>query len=762
MSFTVEQIYKLLPAVYRTRDAENGYPLQALLTVIAGQTDILEENIKQLYDDQFIETCAPWAIPYIGDLIAVKPLYEVAEATYSSRAEVANTIGYRRRKGTLLGLEQVCMDVTGRPAVAVEFFKQLITCEHMKHLRPGHNANLNLRNGNQLALRDSAFNSINYTVALRRIGPRQFNGTPNTSADSSALDTHLHGSGKYNVPNIGIFLWRCKIFPVNQAPAFRIDNHRFMFSPLGQDLPLFNLLPTRDSFSRLTTRLDAPQAIGRREFYENPAKFYGQDLSVQLYADGVAIDIKQICIRDLADDLSGHWNGCTSDGKIAIDPQLGRIQFAANLKPPVQVLVNYAYGFPANLGGGAYDRSQNLSTLELASFNFHAIVSQSTTLELAVAAWNKQAANGVTGLIILPGFIQANIDLTGASAIQLPAGSRLEIVAATLDQTAGKAETSNALATLTGHVSILGLPAPQPASDNPPSPGMFIMNGLWLAGSLSVSAGGDAVNIQISDCTLVPGIKLNRNGLPAQPGEPNLNIQRPGSNLCLLNCISGPLAVAPGGMVRIINSMIDGSSRYSVAYAGTDLASPGADLHIENSTVIGKTYIHALELASNTLFLGRRAKQDPWQSALWCSRKQSGCVRFCFIPADAITPKRFKCIPDDPSQEEALQPRFVTLKYGRPAYGLLSGDTPYAIWSGADNGSQLGVYHSLQETEAVNNIQIRLNEYLPVNLEAGIFLQPGSAETAQHLNFGYGYSHTELPDDDEYELAYTGIGAHLI
>ena len=81
--------------------------LQALFAVMAAQSAIVEDNINQLYDDQFIETCAPWVIPYIGDLIGYNSIYEIAAAGPGRRAEVANTIGYRRRKGTLLALEQV-------------------------------------------------------------------------------------------------------------------------------------------------------------------------------------------------------------------------------------------------------------------------------------------------------------------------------------------------------------------------------------------------------------------------------------------------------------------------------------------------------------------------------------------------------------------------------------------------------------------------------------------------------------------------------
>ena len=119
MSLDIETIYSLLPAIYRIRDAalaesmddlltpaEQAYlqtlrdalaagggltevqqrdlarleekrrrgPLKALLTIIAEQVAGLEENIEQLYDDQFIETCADWAVPYIADLIGHRAL----------------------------------------------------------------------------------------------------------------------------------------------------------------------------------------------------------------------------------------------------------------------------------------------------------------------------------------------------------------------------------------------------------------------------------------------------------------------------------------------------------------------------------------------------------------------------------------------------------------------------------------------------------------------------------------------------------------
>ena len=51
--------------------AASGGPLQALLAVVAEQLARVDDNIDQLYDDLFIETCATWVVPYIGDLIGV-------------------------------------------------------------------------------------------------------------------------------------------------------------------------------------------------------------------------------------------------------------------------------------------------------------------------------------------------------------------------------------------------------------------------------------------------------------------------------------------------------------------------------------------------------------------------------------------------------------------------------------------------------------------------------------------------------------------
>ena len=85
MSFDTQKLQELLPAIYRTRDVQQGGPLRALLDVIAGQTAVLEEDLAQLYDDQFIETCAPWVVPYIGDLVSARALHHQIPGIDTSR-----------------------------------------------------------------------------------------------------------------------------------------------------------------------------------------------------------------------------------------------------------------------------------------------------------------------------------------------------------------------------------------------------------------------------------------------------------------------------------------------------------------------------------------------------------------------------------------------------------------------------------------------------------------------------------------------------
>src|SRR5205085_11074783 len=84
-------------------------------------------------------------------------------------------------------------------------------------LRPlqGHTADL--RNGNALDVLGSAFDSLAHTVDVRRIASN-------------------HSQGRYNIPDVGVFVWRLKSYSVTHTSAHGLDElgpHIYTFSPIG-------------------------------------------------------------------------------------------------------------------------------------------------------------------------------------------------------------------------------------------------------------------------------------------------------------------------------------------------------------------------------------------------------------------------------------------------------------------------------------------------------------------------------------------------
>lgn len=291
----MERLYQLLPAIYRNRDAAEGEPLRALMAILEREAVILEEDITRLYDNWFIETCDEWVVPYIGDLLGVAGLHPAAGA-FSQRARVANTIPYRRRKGTASMLEQLARDVTGWPARVVEFFQVLSTTQHVNHVRPENLRTPDLRRTNPLELFGGPFEQAAHTVEVRRIAP---------------------GRGRYNIPNAGIFLWRLQAFPVVRAPAISAGDGCYCFSQLGNDLHLFNVPKTEDAITHLAQEVNVPGPLRRRDLYDDlealrQAIADGQDAAsrylsdppaLEIFVDGAAdpVPAAEILIADLSD-----------------------------------------------------------------------------------------------------------------------------------------------------------------------------------------------------------------------------------------------------------------------------------------------------------------------------------------------------------------------------------------------------------------------------------------------------------------------------
>jgi len=360
---SIDRLYEWLPAFHRSRDAQQGYPLRALLRVIGEQVDVVEDDITQLYSDWFIETCADWVVPYIGDLIGYRPVHEAglsgdprtAEARLRNswlipRREVANTIALRRRKGTLHVLEQLASDVAGWPAIAIEYYRHLGWAQNLNHLHLERARTARIAGAPDYANDDWPCDPRGHTVDMRRI------------------DSHRR-HGRYNVPGIGLDVYRLKSYPITWTPAYCIEDagsHCYTFSVFGNDAPLFAQVVDCDACSGNSVGVPMPLRRTRLQKVEQRhppiAKtsdvYYGDKKALAIRAPGwpnknstQPIPVDAIVVADLA-----NWTYVAKSGTVAVDPERGRLAFPPGQPPRQGVRVEYHYGFSADMGGGEYAR----------------------------------------------------------------------------------------------------------------------------------------------------------------------------------------------------------------------------------------------------------------------------------------------------------------------------------------------------------------------------------------------------------------------
>ncbi len=663
-----QTLYELLPAIDRIRDAEQGYPLRALFSVIAQQSLMLDENLAQLYDDLFIETAGEWAVPYLGDLIGVRGVYARATKAGSARAEVANTIGYRRRKGTAAMLEQLARDVTGWSARVVEFFQWLITSQYSNHIRLTNHAAPDLRQWDKLEYTNTPFDTLARSSEVRRIGS---------------------GRGKYNIPNIGLFLYRINAYALTNSPAAKLNNNpadqRYFFDPLKRDMPLFNDPTSEDEITSLAQPINVPAPISRRVLHEDITTtqallLAGQNAESSYYATtrdhSIAIEtdtptpVMQIVVCDLS-DAGASWAHQPKPNTVAIDPKLGRLAFgSAPAQPP---RVSFHYGFSADMGGGEYARS--------ATFDPDLPVQALAPGADVQNALNALTTNGAIEIADSGRYAQT-------LSINTNAQQRIELRA--------KDEARPFIA-LAGDMTIQGGVESE-----------VTLNGLLIAGG-AINISGRIRSVTLRHCTLAPG------------ASPTLNINTTDVTVTLDHCIAGAIRAVKGCEVVVQDSIVDALDEGGVAFAAADAKGAGGNLTATNSTIIGKIHAEAMPLISNSILLAALATGDGWQFPVHSERTQEGCVRFSFVPLDARVPRKFACQPVDEASAAGVTPQFTSLRFGDPGYMQLSLRTPMTIRAGADDEAEMGAFHDLYQPQRETNLRVRLDEYLRFSLEAGIF-----------------------------------------
>ena len=696
MTIDANFLWSRLPAFYQTRDAEQGGALRALLEVIAGQGALLEADIARLYDNWFIETCDDWVVPYIGELLGVRGLYSVAGTpAYSQRALVANTLHLRRRKGTLAVLEDAAFASTGWRARAVEFFQLLETTQHMHHRRLHSVRTPDLRDGARLERIDGPFDRAAHSAELRPLA-----------------------AGRYNIPNIGLYLWRLSAYALQRASARAEAAHAglYRFDALGRDLPLFNR--PRTNVGHLAEPINVPEPLSRRvlrdelnairqaltDKAEPPLAYFGTldgGPVLRIWLDGLEVPPEHLVVCNLASfgPAPQDWRrpppSLTVKASVAglpdrsfpaappqylvgVDPVLGRIALPAG-KTASKVEVAYSYGFPGDVGGGPYDRrparreddgAQGL--LQRAEFDSVLRVGTGPGDLPTLAAALALVSAGKRFLIR----IDSDASETVAPALNLP-DTHLAIEA-----------INGRRPVLEGDFALQGNGATR-----------LTLSGIMLDGRLALD--GPLRSADLRHCSLTP----------ARGGIRHTSAGAEGLHLILSHCVCGPIGADHAiASVNAVSSVIDAPGQKAFELPDTMLA-------LDRCTVLGRTEADQLA-ASNCLFSER----------LTIRRKQEGCVRFCYVAPLSQTPRRYRCQPDlamhgllgaqAANAAVRVSPSFTSTAFGNPAYAQLALSTAREIRSGAEDGAEMGVWNLLQQAQREANLNQALDEYLRFGLQA--------------------------------------------
>jgi hypothetical protein len=663
--FFTEKIWAMIPSMYRLEDGidkpDSDAPygvLHALVEVWAEQAAILRRSQDQLWDDQFIDLCAEWAVPYLADLLGTRMLSALNPR--GRRIDVAKTIYYRRRKGTPRVLEELIADISGWDGVLVENFRRLARARHGLDPQPAPLAGTftgtlpggwaNLRSAHTAALTTGPFDELAHTPDMRRPRGR---------------------TGQYGIPKITFYLYRLVAYRAEEVTPYALpDGLRFTFDPSGRDVPLFGRrrqLTDWDDW-QAAREWDVPAPIRCRLLQtlltHTPGTLHLA--TGPLPADGVSV-------AEIAPASLQNWPlTLNPPGKtVAVDAERGRFQWLGG-PPPGPVLGTYHAGFSGPYGAGTYSRP------------------------LADAP--------------LPAGL-ALVESSGGGAIAAAALPNAGVARIADSRTYGPVANKNAIRNLTVQAQNGQRPYLRLATDwrlqaaNVPD-ATLTLDGLWLGGApgqaVAVALRGTYECVVIRNCTLDPGGDLTADGQVLNPVR--LLIEGTIETLCIDHSIVGPVVVGARGLVETL--IVTDSVVQSVVPAIPALSLPDTKTTLTRTTVLGDVVVHTLS-ASEVIVTGLATVRNT----------QTGCFRFSAALhrrglTDSRLPRPYESwlFPDDTGHW------FASRRFGQPAYAQLSESAPEALRRGAENGSELGAFSALLNPIKHDSLTAKVAEYMPFGL----------------------------------------------
>lgn len=731
----LDRLFELVPEIYRQRDEAQGAPLRALLRVLAEQANVIEDDLAELYDDWFIETCREDLVPYIGELVGIRPSEEpmptgaadgfegrLRRRLIAPRREIARAVALRRRKGTLPVLEEVAGDVAGWPARAVEFRTGLAPAQNVRHVHVERGKTVDVRGVRALERQGGPFDALAHTVDVRNV-------------DAS------EAPGRFSIPSVGVFVWRIPGFSVTRSRVFRHERAGnpedgcYSFNVLGIDTPLY---------TRATAELgtdpqvgagvegpaDVPMRLSRREFAADPTRYAGAGKSLQIFLDGEPTH-RPIVPADLA-QFSFPVPLVPTDGlerPILVDPELGRFMILGMGRRDLSsARASWRYGLSAAIGGGEYERPiidppgpahQRVRHAEAEPPKDAVIVyrvsddeGDHSTLGTALEQWSHDnPERAVIELCESEVYThRVEIRLRQGQQLVVRAGEGRRPILRILDQ---RPDLRDAFLV-------------RAQADT-----RFTLDGLMITGR-ALRVEGDLRRLELRHVTLVPSRAEPGRGDEPGSADASLQLDRLGDDaeVVIEHSILGPIVVEDRGdpvPVCISDSIIDALDDRARAVwsgrAGSRVAAHVA-LQIRRTTVFGEVHAQLLDLAEDSIFSG----------CVHVERRQRGCMRFCSIHCGEATPRRFHCQPDQAiedagaQQDEAraqriarrVRPVFASRRYGDPEYARLADHTDAAVRRGAHDESEMGVFHDLFTPQRTIRLRETLREFVPADAEVGL------------------------------------------
>jgi hypothetical protein len=427
--------------------------------------------------------------------------------------------------------------------------------------------------------------------------------------------------------------------------------------------------------------------------------------------------------RIVAADLS-EWAYRPRHDKVAVDPQLGRIIFPLGDQVD-DVIVSFYYGFSADIGGGEYNRpTLRPSRYKLFQVGKKLEATQGfTTVQKALDAWqdwkvsNPLPHHGVIEIVDNGVYTeQLNISLEQDERLEICAANRQRPVIRLIEWKEDRPD----------YLKVSG-----------GSGSHFTLDGLLITGGV-VQVREEVMGVHLRHCTLVPGKSIHHDCEPRSPGEPSLELFHAGECVTIEHSIVGTILVHENAdredpiRMTISDCILDATGIKRDALCQPDNRIAYVDLTVLRSTILGCVRVHSIALAENSIFT----------SELTIARRQAGCMRFCSINPESRAPRRFHCQPDlareaarnevqgvaDQQAKAAyirravdrVRPVFNSTRYGRPDYCQLAFACAPEITQGADDESELGVFHDLYQPQREANLRARLDEFTPASMDTGI------------------------------------------